>query len=131
MEIKNIEELVQKLQKLYKYDVWMHITFHKPSEITTIIEQDLKYETVTYSLVNMTQISNFTIYRKGNANAFIYYDRWNLYYDNQKRKKIIFNYPTYDEVYDFLYKYYICPLTLKKEQYLSLNKIFKRKKVRC
>lgn len=126
MRIKNIEELVEKLQKLYKYDVWMHITFHKPSEITTIIEKDLKYETVTYSFVNMTQISNFTIYKKGSANAFIYYDRRNLYYDNKKKMREIFNSPSYDEVYDFLYKYYICPLTLKKEQYISLNKTFKR-----
>lgn len=125
--MKNIEQLVQKLQKLSKYNIWINATFHKPSIITQIDEKNYEYESITYSFININQISNFIIYRKSDKYSFVYFDKKNLYYNNQINVRKILDYPNYDEVYCFLYNYYIYPLNINKDKYISLNEIFRRK----
>jgi len=125
--MKSIEQLVKKLQKLSKHNIWINATFHEPSVITTINEKDNEYQSITYSLVDINQLSNFSIYRKSDKYSFIYYDRRNLWYDNHKNRRVILDYPSYNAVYDFLYTYYINPFNLNKDKYISLNEIFKGK----
>jgi len=93
-------------------------------------------DTVTY-IIPGCDIIQFKIFKQNNNEQyFLYTDKGNLCYTNDYIKdkgvalhnRIILEKPTYDEVYDFCYTYYVHPLTLNKDKYKSINKIFKRKR---
>ena len=93
-------------------------------------------DTVTY-MIPGCEVITIKIFKENNDNEyFLYNDKQNLCYnkDNIKDKgialhnRLILDKPTYNEVYNFLYSYYICPLSLNKDSYNCLNKIYKRKK---
>ena len=65
-----------------------------------------------------------------NISVLFYENNKNLSYLKLSNFKVILEKPTYDEVYDFCYNYYICSLALNKDKYKSLNKIFRRKYVK-
>lgn len=138
-KIESIEELAETLSNnLIKKYIKDTIILQTVLDTTKSKEPGIIFngeDTVTY-IIPGCSITKFKLF-EGNNNKqyFIYTDKKNLCYSNDDKSiaihnRIILKNPTYDEVYDFLYKYYTCPLTLKKEQYISLNKIFRRRNVK-
>lgn len=135
-KIKTLDDLVYKLSNtLYKHGVWLSAIFNQPKGVKEKITYDHNNMIATFRIY-MNEISWFDVYKKDSDISFRYLDKSNLYYTNDHIKdkgiglhnRLILKKPTYDEVYNFLYTYYVCPLALEKDKYNSLNKIFKRKK---
>lgn len=141
-KIESIEELAETLSNnLIKKNIKDTIILQTKIDTTKSKEPSVVFngeDTVTYVIPGCSIIEFKLFEGNNNKQYFIYTDKKNLCYTNDQiedkgiglHNRIILKKPTYDEVYDFLYKYYICPLTLKKEQYKSLNKIFWRKNVK-
>ena len=86
-------------------------------------------DTVTYAIPGCP-VTGFKIFKENNEEKyFLYDDKKNLCWHNNKNNgRVILTAPTYNQVYDFLYSYYTCPLLLNKDSYNCLNNIYKRKK---
>lgn len=141
-KIESIEELAETLSNnLIKKNIKDTIVLQTIIDTTKSKEPSVVFngeDTVTYVIPGCS-ITEFKLFKETNEKQyFLYTDKQNLCYTNDNIKdkgialhnRIILKKPTYDEVYDFLYKYYICPLTLNKEKYKSLNKIFRRRNVK-
>lgn len=135
-KIDNLATLTQLLSndlKNYNVTIQTLLNTNKAKEPRVIFDGT---DTVTY-IIPGCEVTSFKIFKENNDDKyFLYNDKQNLCYtvDNIKNKgvalhnRLILNKPTYDEVYNFLYTYYVCPLALNKNNYKCLNKIFKRKK---
>lgn len=135
-KIKTLDDLVYKLSNdLYKHDIWLTAVLNQPKDIREEVSYSHDSMTATFK-ITMNEISWFDVYKKDSGISFRYFDKSNLYYTNDHirdngiglHNRLILNDPTYDEVYKFLYTYYVCPLALNKDNYNNLNKMFKRKK---
>lgn len=90
-------------------------------------------DTVTYSIPGCP-VTGFKVFKENNGEKyFLYDDKKDLCWHNSSKndERVILTAPTYDQVYEFLYNYYICPLNMlsAKPSYLEIiNNIYKRKK---
>lgn len=132
-KIKTIDELIEKLSKLYKYDIWVHAYIQKKHSKHSICDVDIDHNTVTFRLESSNEIPWIDISKGRSLKSFRYFDKNNLYYSsfNEIKNRLILEKPTYDQVYEFIFYQYVCPLAIEEimRSYDNCkNNIFKRKK---
>lgn len=129
MKIKTFEKLIKKLKIINKINNNILIfeeLYDSNDENSFIIQYDVDYniESIVRKEPYVQLASKEYISEIG---TMFYENNGNLFYCTINGIKKILEKPTYDEVYNFCYNYYICPLNLNKDKYKSLNKIFKRR----
>lgn len=135
-KITNLAKLTQLLSNNLKdYNIILQtlLNTNKAKEPRVIFDGT---DTVTY-IIPGCDITQFKIFKQNNNDQyFLYTDKKNLCYTNDcirdkgvaLHNRIILKNPTYDEVYNFLYTYYVYPIALNKDEYKNINKIFKRRR---
>ena len=132
-KIKTIDELLEKLSKLYKYDVWVHAHMQKKQSKHEAFGISIDHNTITFTLESSNEIPFIDISKGRSLKSFRYFDKSNLYYSNFnsiENRPILYK-PTYDQVYEFIFYQYVCPLAIEEtmRSYDNCkNNIYKRKK---
>lgn len=138
--INTFDELLEKLKKINKKNkniLVLEELYDDNDEDSFIIKYDLdgnactviRKEPCVQLAPKECQCELGTMFYENNRNLF-YVITSLKGHDSKDAVRVILKQPTYDEVYDFCYNYYVHPLLLNKEKYKSLNKIFRRRNVK-
>ena len=129
MKIKTFEKLIKKLKIINKINnniLILEELYDSNDENSFIIQYDINYN--IKSIVRKEPYVQLVPKEcKCEVGTMFYENNRNLFYCTINGIKTILEKPTYNEVYNFCYNYYICPLNLNKDKYKSLNKIFRKK----
>lgn len=138
--INTFDELLEKLKKINKKNkniLVLEELYNINDEDYFIIQHDINSNIAT-AIRKEPYIQLAPRECQCELGTMFYENNRNLFYVTTSLKghngcggiRIILEKPTYNEVYDFCYNYYINPLLLNKEKYKSLNKIFRRRNVK-